>query len=134
MLIGASTESQAASTLMHALGSAAEGRVQNLAGRTTIVDMFALFPQVAVIVAADTAPLHVAAAAGCALVVGLYGPTATGRLAPLGKGTKHLLSAEPALPCQPCRERSCRYGTVECMKLIDPDEVFAHVTSGLGGA
>src|SRR5260370_27086944 len=86
---------------------------------------------VAVIVAGVTGPLHLAAAAGCAHIVGLYGPTSKDRLAPLGRGTKNLISAETTLPCQPCRQRTCRYGTVECMKLIDPNEVFTQVASDL---
>ena len=100
------------------------GRVRNLFGKAPIRDMYALYEQVDAAVGPDSAPLHVAGAAGVPVLIGIYGPTGYRRTPPLGSPHLKLLSTEGQLPCQPCHQRKCPLGTDECMKRITPDEVF----------
>lgn len=60
-----------------------------LAPRTTVLELVALLRRASVLVAADTGPLHLAAALGTPCV-GLYGPTAAGRNGPWGPGHRTL--------------------------------------------
>jgi len=127
VLVGASGDRASAVELTEAIGESAAGRVLNLAGLTSIGDLYALFSRVQITIAADTAPLHVAGAAGCPHLVGLFGSTSSTRTGPLGNSSKTSLSANPQMSCQPCLQRTCRYGTTECMLRISPDDVLAEL-------
>jgi heptosyltransferase I len=123
VLIGAASDAAMTSHLTEALDNMTRTRVLDLAGKTSIVDLYALFERIPIMVAADTAPLHIAGAAGCTLI-GLFGATPTHRTGPIGSGPITLMSAEPKLACQPCQERVCRFGTTECMRNLRPQLVF----------
>ncbi len=102
-------------------------RVLDLAGKTSLPQLYALLSRVPIVIAADTAPLHAAGAAHCAHLIGLYGPTPAARTGPLGSPDIRLLSATPNLSCQPCRRPRCRFATNQCMRAIAPSTVFAEV-------
>jgi heptosyltransferase-1 len=123
LLIGAPTDAPVTARLLATLDDTVRHRVLDLAGRTSITELYALLQKVSVMVAADTAPLHIAGAAGCDLV-GLFGATPILRTGPMGRGNITLLSLQPQLLCQPCQERVCRYGTTACMRDLQPDVVF----------
>src|ERR1035441_10706708 len=74
----------------------------NLAGRTSLRDLIAIFPECAVAFGPDSGPMHIAAAVGCP-VVSLWGATAAARSAPWGFAE---LAISGAIPCQPCYLRS----------------------------
>jgi heptosyltransferase-1 len=107
------------------------GRVCNLFGKAPIQDMYALYEQVEAAIGPDSAPLHVAGAAGTPVLVGIYGPTGYRRTPPIGSPHVKLLSTEGQLSCQPCHQRTCPLGTGECMKRITPDEVFLALLEAL---
>jgi heptosyltransferase I len=133
VLIGAASDTSATSQLVESLGDAARARVLDLAGKTSIVDLYALFERIPIVIAADTAPLHIAGAAGCVLI-GLFGATPTHRTGPIGSGSITLMIAEPKLACQPCQERVCRFGTTECMRVLSPELVFGVLQKALQAA
>jgi len=81
-----------------------------------------------VVVAADTGPLHLAAAAGTR-VVALFGPKETRYYAPRGEG-HHVLFRD--VPCRPCRRRTCP--SPLCILGLGVDEVEAAVDSALRAA
>jgi heptosyltransferase I len=130
VLIGAASDTTLTSRLTHALDEDSRARVLDLAGKTSIVDLYALFERIPIMVAADTAPLHIAGAAGCTLI-GLFGATPTRRTGPIGSGAITLMTAEPKLACQPCQERVCRFGTTECMAVLRPERVFEALQDAL---
>jgi heptosyltransferase I len=115
-------------------GDLRDGRASNLFGQAPIRDMYAIYAQVEAAIGPDSAPLHVAAAVGVPVVVGLYGPTGYRRTPPLGSAHVKLLTRERQLPCQPCHQRICPLGTDECMRQISPDEVFHALLEGLSEA
>jgi lipopolysaccharide heptosyltransferase I len=92
--------------------------VLNLAGRTGLRDLVAIFAECAAAFGPDSGPMHIAAAAGCP-VVSLWGATAPERSAPWGFAD---LALAAAIPCHPCYLRECPIGR-ECMRRIAPGEV-----------
>jgi ADP-heptose:LPS heptosyltransferase len=98
----------------------------NLAGRTSIRDLIAIFPQCAAAFGPDSGPMHIAAAVGCP-VVSLWGATAAERSAPWGFAE---LAISGAIPCHPCYLRQCPVGR-ECMRRISPEEVIANLGRAL---
>jgi lipopolysaccharide heptosyltransferase I len=93
----------------------------NLAGRTSLKTLAALFEKIAFLVSTDTGPMHMAAAVGTP-VVALFGPTAPWRTGPFGSGHQVI---RVGLPCSPCFKRQCE--TVECMDRIRVRDVLEGV-------
>lgn len=94
----------------------------SLAGRTSLIELAALYEQAAVVISTDTGPMHIAAAVG-APVVALFGPTAPRRTGPFGENNR-VVRAE--LTCSPCFQRSC--DTCQCMQEITVDRVLTAVS------
>jgi lipopolysaccharide heptosyltransferase II len=132
LLMGSSADGPLAERILSALHpEQLSGRVCNLFGKAPIRDMYALYGQVEAAVGPDSAPLHVAGAAGVPVLIGIYGPTGYRRTPPLGSPHMKLLSTEGQLSCQPCHQRRCPLGTDECMKRISPDDVFHSLLEAL---
>ncbi|MFW5989709.1 MAG: lipopolysaccharide heptosyltransferase I [Desulfosudaceae bacterium] len=93
----------------------------NLAGRTTLMELAALYEQADLVISTDTGPMHLAAATGTP-VVALFGPTAPWRTGPYGD--RHQVVRRP-LSCSPCYQRTCR--TRECLRSITVEEVLVAV-------
>jgi heptosyltransferase I len=90
----------------------------NLAGRTSLLQLAALYQRMACVISTDTGPMHIAAAAGVP-VVALFGPTAPWRTGPYG--SRHgVLQAD--LSCGPCFKRRC--ATNLCMQSIGVADVL----------
>lgn len=70
---------------------------------TTLLELAAVERRAAVVVGADTGPLHLACAVGAA-VVGIYGPTDPARNGPFA-AEDEVVRRTPA--CAPCHKRSC---------------------------
>jgi heptosyltransferase-1 len=128
VLIGAPGDQAAAADLLAAL-PAGQADVLNLVGQTDWPDLYALCNRARLLIGPDSAPLHIANAAGID-VIGLYGPTAPGRTGPLGD---RQLTLTTQLPCQPCFERHCPLKTHDCMRQLDPAQVVATVERMLAG-
>jgi heptosyltransferase-1 len=101
--------------------------VLDLAGRTDLRTLAAVYQRATVVVSTDTGPMHLAAAAG-APVVALFGPTAPWRTGPFGRGNQVI---RLGLSCSPCFRRRCR--DPRCMVGITPDQVIEAVGKAVGG-
>ncbi len=123
VLLGGPGETKLAAEVMRHLDGVP---ALNLAGRTSIRDLIAIFPQCAVAFGPDSGPMHIAAAMGCP-VVSLWGATAAERSAPWGFAE---LAISGAIPCHPCYLRQCPVGR-ECMRRISPEEVAAGLKTAL---
>lgn len=106
---------------------AQEGRVLDLAGKTSLQELQLLFETVSLVIGLDSAPLHLAGAVGHAPLIGLYGPTASRRTAPPDSGKTTLLTTEGQLSCQPCDQTQCALGTLACMTGLSPEVVFSQM-------
>ena len=98
------------------------------AGATSLNELAALLKRCRVFVGGDSAPLHIAAAAGTPLVT-LFGPTDPVRHLPPSPELK-LFRVD--LPCSPCYSRVCvRLGSgyMECMQRISTEQIAEAVLS-----
>ncbi len=93
-------------------------RALNLAGRTTLKELAALYEQAACLISTDTGPMHLGAAVGIP-VVALFGPTAPWRTGPFGDG--HRVIRAP-IECAPCFNRTC--DSAQCMRKIEVAQVI----------
>jgi heptosyltransferase-2 len=97
----------------------------NLAGKTDLIEAIDLMSLTAGVVTNDSGLMHIAAAIGRPLVA-LYGSTTPEMTPPLARDVTIL---ERTLPCRPCFQRVCPLGHLNCLKLIDAEEVAAAVTA-----
>jgi len=77
---------------------ASNGAAHNLCGKTTLRQLAALIDRAALVVTADSTPMHIAAAHGRPLVA-LFGPTNPNRTGPYGRADDVL---RLKLDCSPC--------------------------------
>jgi len=116
VLIGGAEDSAANARVALMSGGAAF----DLTGTLSIIESAAALKQCGALVTNDSAPLHLAEAAGTP-VVAFFGPTVRefGYYPRLARSRV----LERALPCRPCSRngaRACPYGTKECLSAIDP--------------
>ena len=102
------------------VSTAANPRVRNLCGRTSLVEAVDLLAAADVAVSNDSGLLHVAAAAG-APVVALYGSSSPAFTPPL---TDAAAVVSLALQCSPCFARECPLGHLRCLNDLDPTTVL----------
>jgi len=96
--------------------------VQDLRGKTSLVELGAVLSRAHLIIANDTGPMHLAAALGRP-VIALMGPTDPRRTGPAGPGHR-VLSGFP--PCSPCFSRTCRNPDhLCCLTAVGPEAVLA---------
>jgi len=101
--------------------------VASLAGRTDLATSIALIDRAAVLVANDSAPMHIACARGIPVVAVFCATTPALGYGPWGPRTR-VVQAD--LDCRPCGRhggRRCPRGTEDCMRLVEPERVFAAV-------
>ncbi len=84
----------------------------NLAGKTGLKTLAALYEKMSLLISTDTGPMHLGAAVGIP-VVAIFGPTAPWRTGPFGLG-HHVVRADR--DCSPCFKRTC--GKEDCMDQI----------------
>jgi 3-deoxy-D-manno-octulosonic-acid transferase/heptosyltransferase-1 len=98
----------------------------NLAGKTTLKMLAALYARADAVISTDTGPMHLAVAVGTP-VVALFGPTAPWRTGPYGLGHQVVTAGQT---CAPCFKRHCQ--TCDCMALISVDQVMEAVFKIIG--
>lgn len=98
--------------------------ILNLTGRTSLLELVALFSHTDLVIGGDTGPLHIAAAAQAPHVVGIFGSTPRGRNGPYGDNATAI---GLSLDCQPCFKKTCPLGTRACLIDFTPDEVLRQV-------
>ena len=124
--------------LTEAVSAAARGSL-DLGGRTSLSDLAAVLAICDLFVTNDTGPMHLAGAVGTPTVT-LWGSSDPDEVRQIGAPDKRVTG--PELPCKPCYRNECRRrgaGTllddahVECMRLIQVDQVIAAVESSFEG-
>ena len=133
-LIGAPSDLPFVTKLHALLASEDQRRVLNVAGKFSLPELSALLQLSALLITNDSGPLHLAEALATPTVSFfgpetpmLYGPTGDNQVV-FYKG----IYCSPCLNVQNQKQAPCKGNNV-CMKLIDPDEVFASTKMLLQG-
>jgi ADP-heptose:LPS heptosyltransferase len=106
------------------------GPVLDLGGRTSLAELAAVLAGASAVVAPNTGPAHLAAAAGTP-VVSLFAPTVPPeRWRPWR--VPHVVLGDPGAPCAGTRARNCPVPGHPCLDGITPDQVTGAVTSLTG--
>ena len=80
-----------------------ENQIIDMVGRLRIRQLGTLLRQTDLLIANDSAPIHIATAVGVP-VLGIFGPTHAAATGPYGSGVHHVMNA--VLPCRPCGKKN----------------------------
>ncbi len=108
-------------------GAAGPGRCVNLAGKTSLLDAFALIAAARAMVSNDSGLMHVAAAFGVRQVA-VFGSSSPLHTPPLNDNARVVWlkqdpSYQPPLDCAPCFARECPLGHTRCLYDVTPQRV-----------
>ncbi len=129
VVLGAPAEA----TLAEEVRARSGGRAVVLAGRTDLATLVAVIDRLALLVANDSAPMHVACARGVPVVAVFCATTPDLGYGPWG-GRATVIEAD--LDCRPCARhggRRCPRGTEDCMRLVSSGVVIAAARAALAG-
>lgn len=99
-------------------------RAINLAGKTSLTQLIALFQQADLLISGDSGPLHMAVACGTP-IIGIYGPTNPSIYGPVSQDATVLRSGIFCSPCYTAKAPAdCPFYTTQCMKNILPAQVL----------
>ena len=132
VLVGGPDEVEAAAAIAQSCGAPP----LVLTGKTTLGQLAAVLAQCTLMVGSDSGPLHLAAALGTR-VIGLYGATSALRYGPFGQPAavrSHPIFCSPCYRPETGQPATCRFGTVECMEKLKPEQVLAGVVTAKGDA
>lgn len=120
--------------LCERITAAAEGACRNLAGKLHLRESVAFLRHCALLVTNDSAPTHLGVAAGCRVIT-IFGATVPAfGFYPNGPGDR-IVETNLRLPCRPCGVhggKRCPQGHFQCMRSIDPEQVFRLIEASLG--
>jgi lipopolysaccharide heptosyltransferase II len=96
----------------------------NLAGKTSLTQLAGLMQQSSLVISGDSGPMHIAEAVGAPLI-SIHGPTDPALSGPIDP--QAVIRSD--IWCSPCYTTrgpaECRFHTVQCMKDVTPERVFA---------
>jgi ADP-heptose:LPS heptosyltransferase len=96
-------------------------KLVDFVGKTRIRQISVLLRKVHLLIANDSAPMHIASAVGTR-VLGLFGPTSPARGRPLGH---HDVVLRAEIPCSPCGKSACvNPNRLECLTSISVEQVL----------
>jgi len=125
ILLGSGKEA----ALCDAIAAQAPAHCRNLAGKTSLMEAFALIAGAGHMVSNDSGLMHVAAAFGVPQVAlfGSSSPLHTPPLSPQAQVVwlKQDPGYQPPLDCAPCFQRECPLGHFRCLNDVTPERVRA---------
>ena len=115
-------------------GVAGAVHCRNLAGKTSLIDAFALIAGARAVISNDSGLMHVAAAFGVPQVA-VFGSSSPRHTPPLNDNAtviwlKDDSAYQPPLDCSPCFQRECPLGHTRCLYDVTPERVRALVSPG----
>lgn len=124
LLLGSGKEAALCDEIM----AGAQGKAQNMAGKTTLDEALALIAGAVAMVSNDSGLMHVAAALSVPQVA-LFGSSSPLHTPPLNPQArvvwlKNDPGYQPPLDCAPCFQRECPLGHTRCLVDIAPQDVL----------
>jgi len=98
-------------------------QVLNLAGKTSLLELFYVISKARCVITTDSGNAHVANAVGTPTVV-LFGAAHEYRAKPYDQSISKALKTQN-LDCVPCESEHCRYGDNRCLTNIDDETILA---------
>lgn len=120
---GSPAESRLTAQIADEIGAGAV----DLAGRTSLNELFGLLSGARLLACNDSGTMHLGAAIGTPLVVPV-GPTDMTRTGPMSERAA-IVRGRPCPGGAPCRRRECRFGTRVCMESVSVEAVTAAADS-----
>ncbi|WP_447968240.1 glycosyltransferase family 9 protein [Nitrospira sp. M1] len=118
--------------IMEKFSSVTNGQCIDMVGKLRLRQLGSLLREMDVLIANDSAPIHLAVAVGVP-VVGLYGPTHAGATGPYKTSVHRSLHTQTTLACRPCGQTICHHAKEkECLTMISVAEVMCAIESILG--
>lgn len=97
--------------------------VLDLTGKTTLLQLASLLPAANIVIANDSATLHLASYLNLPIVA-IFGPTNEVKYGPWSDNYRVV---KKNIICRPCGKAQCRFGMLECMSLIKIEDVLRQV-------
>lgn len=105
----------------------------NLAGKTSLTQLAALYKHADLLITGDSGPMHIAAAVGTPLIA-IHGPTDPALSGPVSPTATIMRSTIWCSPCYNAKgPADCRFHTTQCMKDIPPARVYEVVREKIVG-
>ena len=125
VLLGSGKEAE----LCEQIRAQAPERCRNLAGKTSLLEAFALIAGAGQVVSNDSGLMHVAAAFGVPQVA-LFGSSSPLHTPPLNERARVVWLKQdpdylPPLDCSPCFQRECPLGHFRCLDDVSPQRIRA---------
>lgn len=129
ILIGGKKDIEESETFNELAGSKAD--IDFLVGRLDFAETVKLYKQSALMIAGDTASLHIAAYYNMP-VIALYGPTEKSKYGPIGNNV-YVVSSTGCSGCQALYgDEKCSMEVPDCMESISPNTVIDCINTVLG--
>lgn len=103
-------------------------RPADISGATSLAQASEIIRRSCLVITNDSANLHIASYLDVP-VIGIFGPTDDAKYGPWSSRSV-LMKKE--IFCRPCRQALCRFGTLECLRLVKPHEVILAARRLLG--
>ena len=128
LLLGSAKEQDICEEIVSIVNATHKGQCFNLAGRTNLMQAFAVISNAHRVVSNDSGLMHVAAAMGIPQVA-VYGSSSPDHTPPLNDRARTVWlrvdpNYQPPLGCAPCYERVCPFGHTRCLEDVSPDRVY----------
>ena len=135
VLLGSAKEASECEAIAAPVNALQPGKCLNLAGKTALIDAFALIAAARQVVSNDSGLMHVAAAFDVPQVAifGSSSPIHTPPQSPRAQviWLKNVASYQPPLDCAPCFERECPLppgpSHLRCLEDVSPQDVATHL-------
>ncbi|MFH0738530.1 MAG: lipopolysaccharide heptosyltransferase II [Candidatus Omnitrophota bacterium] len=114
-LVGEASDKEIASYL----NERSSGRLLDLVGETTILQLAALLKKASLLITNDSAVLHLGSYLDLPSLA-IFGPTSELKYGPW---TDRSGVVKRQIPCRPCQNAQCRFNSLECLTLIKPGDV-----------
>ena len=124
LIFGGDNEKSIANDIEKILINKGIKNYQNLAGKTSIVELANLISSLDLFITGDSGPMHLAANFQIP-TISIFGPTKADETSQWMNKNSTVLKKN--LDCQPCMKRECPLKHHNCMKLIQAEEVLVAI-------